>query len=115
MNLIIITQEDLAIIVKNAVKEAIVLLAPQNEKPKMNLTFNEGLKFLNENSYKLSQSQLYKKTMDNSVPCSRFGRKVVFRRDELEAWAASRSKSNRSDSIAKFVAANASKKGGAQK
>ena len=96
MELIVTTQEDLALIVKNAVSAAIGDLKPKPEVKKK-LSFPEAVSFLKEIGYGIGKSQLYKKTMDDVVPCERFGRKIVFDRDKLQAWAEGRTKSNREE------------------
>ena len=48
--------------------------------------FREALKFLNEEGYKISESQFYKKTSAKEVPCEYFGRKLLFSRKKLLLW-----------------------------
>ena len=54
------------------------LLKGQTEKP---LTFNEAADYLG-----LSKSFLYKLTSSNRVPCYKPGKKLYFRKSELNAW-----------------------------
>jgi hypothetical protein len=95
MELIVTTQEDLALIVKNAVSAAIGDLKPKEPEVKKKLSFSEAVSFLKEIGYGIGESQLYKKTMNNIIPCKRFGRKIIFDRDELQTWAENRAKNNR--------------------
>lgn len=110
MNLIVTSQEDLALIVKNAVNEALSILAPKKEEKKVKLTLDEALVFLCENGFKISKSQLYKNTMANKVPCMRFGRKIVFDCQELQVWAESKLKEKPGMSLTVAVAKSAEKK-----
>lgn len=52
------------------------------------MNFREALNFINEElGFKYSESSLYKNAMDNSVPVGRFGRQLVFSKDDLIKWA----------------------------
>ena len=110
MELIVITLENLTSIVNNAVNNAVSSFMPKKDEPKINLTLLEGLEFLNNNGYRMSKSQIYKYTMDNSIPFSRFGKKIIFNREELATWALSKLKNNSIDIIALSVSKNAAKK-----
>ena len=110
MELIVITQENLTEIVNKAVNDAVKSFIPKKDEPGKNLTLLEGLEFLNNNGYRMSKSQIYKYTMDNSIPFSRFGKKIIFNREELATWAASQLKNNSIDIIALSVSKNAAKK-----
>jgi len=108
--MVIVPEMELESMIISAVGKAIKPFISKKVETKKNLTFEEGLAFLNENGYRIGKSQLYKNTMDNIVPCSRFGRKIVFDSDELMAWAESKSKSGY-DAITQTVAKNARRKG----
>ncbi|MDR3705787.1 MAG: helix-turn-helix domain-containing protein [Paludibacteraceae bacterium] len=112
MELIVTSQENLAMIVKNAVSEAVgVLTLTTKKEEKKNLSLNEALEFLFEKGFRVSKSQLYKLTMENKVPCKRFGRKVIFDPQELQGWAESRVNANTEQSpITIAVAKSATRK-----
>lgn len=59
-----------------------------------------------------SKSKIYKLAPHGSIPCGKFGRKLVFRRDELEAWVAANTKrqSNPADEMATVLAKSAKRK-----
>jgi excisionase family DNA binding protein len=95
MEFILTTQEDLALIVQNAVYKALRMINPQEPEVKKKLSFPEAVSFLKNTGYSVGKSQLYKLTMDNALSFERFGRKIVFDRDKLQAWAEGRAKSNR--------------------
>jgi hypothetical protein len=111
MELIITTQEDLALIVKNAVSAAIGDLKPKEPEVKKKMSFPEAVSFLKEIGYGIGKSQLYKKAMYNIVPCERFGHRLVFDSDELQAWAEGRAKNNREENpVIASVAESAKRK-----
>ncbi|RZK27189.1 MAG: DNA-binding protein [Flavobacterium sp.] len=51
---------------------------------KLNLDY--ALSFLLKEGFSMSKSRLYKLTSTNSIPCARFGSRLVFDRDELIKW-----------------------------
>lgn len=55
-------------------------------KVKQTLVLNEALEFLLEEGFEISKSTLYKRTSKNSIPCKRFGSRLLFDRDELLKW-----------------------------
>jgi predicted DNA-binding transcriptional regulator AlpA len=113
--IIVATQDELNLIVTNAVSKAISaaigVIKPKEPEVKKKLSFPEAVSFLKEIGYGIGKSQLYKKTMDNTVPCERFGRKIVFDRDRLQAWAENRAKNNREENpVTASVAESAKRK-----
>ncbi|QCR24746.1 hypothetical protein C1N53_21910 [Pontibacter sp. SGAir0037] len=51
------------------------------------LPFEEAVKFLNNQGYPISESQLYKLTSTKQIPFKKFGRKLIFSRGDLLAWS----------------------------
>jgi hypothetical protein len=113
--IIVTTEETLTLMVKNAVSEAIAPFMPQQkEELKKNLSFNEALEHLNALGYNIGKSHFYKLTMQNEVPCNRFGHKLIFNPEELQNWAESRTKHSNENPVAEAVAKSAGKKLGGQ-
>jgi len=111
MELNIPTLEEIKNIIDISIKNAFESLAPQKTEISKRLSFDEGLKFLNESGYKTSESQLYKRTMLDQVPCLHFGNKIIFDRNELQQWAESRCRVNStSENATLLLAKSATKK-----
>jgi len=68
------------------IKKIIENLEKPEEIPKR-LTFEKGLQLLNEQSFELSKSLLYKKVAAKQVPHYHFGNRIVFDTKELIDWA----------------------------
>ncbi len=99
----------LAPAIADAVAEKLLLKQPEQVKPKR-MSLNDGLAYLNENGFKLSKSTLYKMTMDERIPFSRFGRQIIFDRSELDAWMDEQMNGNDTGTVAKATAESARKK-----
>ena len=111
MELILTSKEDLQILINDTVKNAVKSLIPaRTENVKNNLSFNEGIDFLEKIGYPISKSQAYNYTMEGSIPFSKFGKKIIFDRESLQAWAESKLKTNHSNEIAKAVAESIERK-----
>ena len=63
------------------------ILKKPTEPPKPHrLDFKGALHYLSELGYRVSKSQMQKKTADGTIPCSKFNGRLVFDRTELDAW-----------------------------
>lgn len=51
---------------------------------------------------RLSVSTIYKKTHHREIPCRKHGRRLIFHRDEIDAWSAAQSKSVQEKPLSKF-------------
>ena len=93
------TKEDVQKLVDAAVADAMKLNAPKPIR-KTNLDLNEAIQYLNEIGYKCSISQIYKLSMANEIPLSRFGRRVSFIADDLSKWVEAKKQKNINVSLA---------------
>jgi len=56
-------------------------------------TLPDGIRFLKDKGYpNVSKSTFYKLTSKNLIPYQTFGRKLIFKRSDLLAWAESQKK-----------------------
>jgi hypothetical protein len=92
MNPIIVAEEDkLRAIVHDEVSKLFqARQAPKTEIDTMSLS--AALVLLAEYGYILSKAKLYKLTASGSIPCRKFGQKLVFSRKEILKWAESQTR-----------------------
>lgn len=64
------------------------------EKTQQRLTLQSAISMLVENGYPISKSLIYKLTAQNKIPCSRFGKRLIFDRNELINWCKNREDRN---------------------
>jgi excisionase family DNA binding protein len=86
MNAIILSNEELEQKINERVSAEFQKRYKVTEKRKTNLDIHEAINYLNELGYKCSQSQMYKLTMKNEIPFSKFGRLISFNATDLEKW-----------------------------
>lgn len=53
---------------------------------KTNLDLNDAIEYLYSIGYKCSVSQIYKLSMKNEIPFTKFGRRMMFDADSLSKW-----------------------------
>lgn len=51
---------------------------------------------------RLAPTTLYQKVHKKEIPCVKHGRKLLFRRDEIEAWSAAQAKPVKVVSLSRF-------------
>lgn len=79
------SKEELMEIVREAVSD--IFQKKQEQKPIIDtIDFNSTLKMVNELSYKMTKSQLYKLTSQGEIPHMKFGNKLVFSKKEILEW-----------------------------
>ncbi|GHT05872.1 hypothetical protein FACS189440_08610 [Bacteroidia bacterium] len=95
MNQIIVAEEDKlrAIVHEEVSKLFQVKQTPKTEIDTMTLT--GALALLAEYGYILSKAKLYKLTASGSIPCRKFGQKLVFSRKDILSWAEGQTKPKR--------------------
>ncbi len=82
-----LTENELQEQINNAVQKALIGFQPTKAvNRKKNLDISEAIEFLTSIGYKCSLSLIYKKTMANEIPVSKFGRRVSFNADDLTKW-----------------------------
>lgn len=69
-------------------------LAPTTQSIPDRCNKTQALEFLNEQGYKISKSQLYKKTAAKEIPFKTFGRQLIFSRKQLLNWVESQTVDN---------------------
>lgn len=73
--------------IQNMIDDAITnFLNKPIVKPSLNLSPKEAIIYLAEIGYKCSESQLYKLTMKNEIPFTKYGRRMSFTKHELSEW-----------------------------
>jgi len=93
-NIILTTPEELRAIVS----EAVTGLMSKNvsEKPQIDtITLADALHLLGEHGYPTSRAKMYKLTSSGAIPCKTYGKKLVFSRKEVLAWAENQTKPKR--------------------
>jgi len=102
--ILITTREDLTDIVNNAVRVAITPFIQLKKEEPERFNINGAAEYLQTIGVPISKSALYKLTSIGSVPVYRFSGRLVFVRQELEAWATSKLKSPQNNKIEYAVA-----------
>lgn len=105
---LILTDEQLQERIDLAIKKRLGETPPKVEERKTILNFKEGILYLNEIGYKCSASLVYKKTMLDEIPCTKFGRRISFNAKDLEQWV--KSQRTKSVDVAGSVALHANQK-----
>ncbi len=84
--------EDLKTVVKNCLVESIneIKELPTQPEPSDRMSLEDALLFLNNNGIPITKGQLYKETHQATIPCERFGKRLVFSRKALKSWIEAR-------------------------
>lgn len=91
MNQIILTTPDeLRAIINEAVSGVMPKQAVQSQIDTISL--NDTLELLYEHGYPTSRAKMYKLTSTGTIPCKTYGKKLVFSRKEVLAWAKNQTK-----------------------
>jgi len=108
MNTIIVAQEDK---LRAIVNEEVSKLFYAKHEPKTEIdtmTLSAALALLAEYGYVLSKAKLYKLTASGSIPCRKFGQKLVFSRKDILSWAENQTKpKNEPSDILRAIARSA--------
>jgi predicted DNA-binding transcriptional regulator AlpA len=94
--IILTTPDELRAIINEAVLGVIPKNAAQSEIDTMSL--NDTLDLLVEHGYQTSRAKMYKLTALGTIPCRTYGKKLVFSRKEVLAWAENQTKPKRDKS-----------------
>lgn len=91
MNAIILSDIELELRIEKKTQQVVQQFLKENLKTKItsrktNLDSQEAIEFLESIGYKCSTSLLYKLTMRNEIPFSKFGRRISFDANELTEW-----------------------------
>jgi predicted DNA-binding transcriptional regulator AlpA len=91
MNQIILTTPDeLRAIINEAVSG---VMPKQTAQPQIDtISLNDTLLLLEEHGYPTSRAKMYKLTSTGTIPCKTYGKKLVFSRKEVLAWAENQTK-----------------------
>ena len=91
--IIVTTPDELRAIINEAV---LGVLPKQVSQPQIDtITLNDALELLREHGYPTSRAKIYKLTSAGTIPCKMYGKKLVFSRRELLAWAENQTKPKR--------------------
>ena len=87
---IILTEEELQQKINEAVEKALEKAMSNISTKKVNrktgLDINEAVEYLNGIGYKCSYSLMYKLSMRNEIPLTKFGRRNMFNTADLDKW-----------------------------
>jgi hypothetical protein len=92
MSQIIVAEEDK---LRAIVHEEVSKVFHTRQEPKTEIdtiTLSGALVLLAEYGYILSKAKLYKLTASGSIPCRKFGQKLVFSRKDILSWAENQTK-----------------------
>jgi hypothetical protein len=91
MNQIVLTTPDeLRAIISEAVSGVMPKQVAQSQIDTLSL--NDTLDLLQEHGYPTSRAKMYKLTSSGAIPCKTYGKKLVFSRKEVLAWAENQTK-----------------------
>lgn len=68
----------------------------------------EVLAFLKKTGFTISRSKLYKLSSTNCIPCEHFGRKLIFRKEDIKQWSINNIKNNNKNEYNGFEQKNRS-------
>lgn len=106
-NVILLTDEELQQKINTSVERTILYMFPKKAEPrKTNLGLDEAIEFLSSIGYKCSKSLIYKKTMNEEIVFTKYGRKISFNTSDLEKWAESKKQKTVDISMAVAQSAN---------
>jgi len=110
MNAIIVTTpEELRAIVSEAVSD--IMSKPVSGQSLIDtITLSDALELLKENGYPTSKAKMYKLTSTGTIPFKTYGKKLVFSRKELLAWAERQTKSKRDFSAISLTLARSARR-----
>ena len=93
-NIILTTPEELRAIVSEAVTG--LMSKDISQKSQIDtITLADALFLLGEHGYPTSRAKMYKLTSSGAIPCKTYGKKLVFSRKEVLAWAENQTKPKR--------------------
>lgn len=86
-NIVQLSYEDLQVIIKNCLRDAVAEIKAIPDPPKLpdRCTLPEACDITG-----LSKSAIYKLCMDNVIPYEKYGRRSVFSRKKLHSWMEAR-------------------------
>ena len=93
-SIVLTTPEELRAIVNEAVS-GIMSKPVSNQSLIDTIALNDALELLKEHGYPTSKAKMYKLTSAGTIPCKTYGKKLVFSRKELLAWAENQTKPKR--------------------
>jgi len=89
-HIILTTPDELRAIINEAVSGVMPKQVAQSQIDTISL--NDTLLLLEEHGYPTSRAKMYKLTSSGAIPCKTYGKKLVFSRKEVLAWAENQTK-----------------------
>ena len=105
---IVTTPEELRAIISEAVSGVIPKQVVQSQIDTISL--NDTLELLYEHGYPTSRAKMYKLTSTGQIPCKTYGKKLVFSRKEVLAWAENQTKPKRDFSEVSLILAHSARR-----
>ena len=113
MALVLISPEDLSQLIEDAVKRSFPKQEPPLQQKTDRVTREQALSLLETKGFIVSKSLFYKSTMNKEIPCTRFGRRLLFNQIDLVSWAEGRCKpqNTRINEVSNILVKSANRKG----
>ena len=109
MNQIVLTTPDeLRAIISEAVSGVMPKQVAQSQIDTLSL--NDTLDLLHKHGYPTSRAKMYKLTSSGAIPCKTYGKKLVFSRKEVLAWAENQTKPKRDFSEVSLILARSARR-----
>ena len=88
--LVVISQEALSQLIEEAVRKSLPKQELQAQPEPNRITRELALSFLEGKGFTVSKSLFYKATSAKEIPFTRFGRRLLFFKNDLLSWAENR-------------------------
>lgn len=106
--IVVTSAEELKAIIRDVLSER---TEPTTGVEPDNITLNRVVELLNGLGFPTSKAKIYKLTSTGSIPCRKYGSKLIFSRKELLQWAQGNTKQvGNLSSIASAIASSANRK-----
>lgn len=95
MQIVVTSAEELKAIIRDVLSEQTEPTTTGVQSD--NISLNKAIELLNEWGYPTSKAKVYKLTSTNTLPCRKYGNKLIFSRKELLKWVDTQIKQKKHD------------------
>lgn len=95
MQIVVTSAEELKAIIRDVLSEQTEPTATGVQSDNINLS--RAIELLNEWGYPTSKAKIYKLTSTGTIPCRKYGNKLIFSRVELLKWVDTQIKQKKHD------------------
>lgn len=92
MQIVVTSAEELKAIIRDVLSEQTEPTATGVQSDNLNLS--KAIELLNEWGYPTSKAKIYKLTSTGTMPCRKYGSRLIFSREELLKWVDTQIKQN---------------------